>query len=256
MSEDRSRADSRGTQPCPRTAQTVYTRSGALGHPAVERSESPHEPPSVASLRFVDDMLRNQWTLCAGINGRIAPERADGFAGIRTQPSLSRLLRELKQAELHRLVMDLCDRSAENRSFVEARLGASEQNLSSFKRRIEQALYPDPMSSKRISLVAARKAVSDYQRATGDARGVLDLMLYYVECGTEEVVDLGMDDRFCASLESMFDRALEQLKRNDTDTIQAYLPRFRALVSSAEDAAWGLGEYLDNRLNAVFPADP
>lgn len=172
------------------------------------------------------------------------------------QPSVSRLLRDMKLTELRRLVIDLCDRSAENRSFVEARLGAPGHNLASFKRRIEQALYPDPMSSKRISLVAARKAVSDYQRAAGDSHGVLDLMLYYVECGTEEVLDLGMDDRFCASLEAMFDRALEQLKRSDSETIEACLPRFRALVSRADGIGWGFGDYLNDRLRAAFPDGP
>jgi hypothetical protein len=42
-------------------------------------------------------MLRNQWTLCAGIGGRLAPERADGFAGIHTRIKLESEKQRLKE---------------------------------------------------------------------------------------------------------------------------------------------------------------
>ncbi len=56
----------------------------------------------------------------------------------------------------------------------------------------------------------AKKAISQYTKATGDQTGTLELMAYFVERGDQFIVDFGdINAGFYSSLESMFGRILE-----------------------------------------------
>ena len=49
-----------------------------------------------------------------------------------------------------------------------------------------------------------RKAISDYKKAAGDARGLLTLMVFYVQCGNDFTLEFGdIDETFYDSLCSM-----------------------------------------------------
>jgi hypothetical protein len=163
-------------------------------------------------------------------------------------------LQNMDSDELIGLIKDLYERADENRSFVEARLAVGDDPLIPFKKRIEEALYPDPIHGPPISIAAARKVVSDYRAASGDPGGLLDLMLYYVECGTEMTLDYGdMDEAFYSSLESMFDRAIKQLEGSEPGMVATYLPRAVRIVRRAEGLGWGYYDYLAARLSDSFP---
>jgi len=163
-------------------------------------------------------------------------------------------LQRLDAQELIGLIKALCDRDRESRSFVEARLAIGDDVLEPFRRRIQDALYPDPIHGPPISITAAKRAVSDYRRATDDLRGLLDLRLYYVECGTEMTLDYGdMDEAFYSSMESMFDRVIAQLQGGDSDMVSTFLPRAVRLVERADGLGWGYYDYLADRLFSAFP---
>ena len=72
---------------------------------------------------------------------------------------------------LARLVLDLSKLSDENRAFVEARLRTSPDPLQPYKKRIDNALYPDVFSRQPIRIGAARRAVTEYRKAVGDLCG-------------------------------------------------------------------------------------
>lgn len=163
-------------------------------------------------------------------------------------------LQRLDSCALIGLIKDLYDRASENRSFIDARLAIGDDPLIPFKKRIEVALYPDPVHGPPISISTARKAVSDYRRASDDPRGLLDLMLYYVECGAEMTLDYGdMDEAFYSSLESMFDRVINQLESSDAELVAKFLPRAVRIVRRANGLGWGYYDYLADRLYESFP---
>ena len=66
------------------------------------------------------------------------------------------------------------------------------RNADRRKRRI--ATYPDRLSKRRVSVRDAAAAIVEYRRATGDASGTVDLMLTFIEVGTEQAADLGYGD--------------------------------------------------------------
>ena len=82
------------------------------------------------------------------------------------------------QKKLLELIHALHDLSEENRRFIQARFLAGENQMDPFKKIINQALYPDVIHDKGVSLATGRKAINDYRKATGDETGVLDLMIY------------------------------------------------------------------------------
>lgn len=172
----------------------------------------------------------------------------------RSWSEVKQRLGELAPEDAIALVRDLYGRSDENRSFIEARLSIGNDPLAPFRERIQTGLYPDPIHGPPISVAAARKAISDYRRATGDRRGTLDLMLHYVDCGTSMVLDYGdMDGPFYASLESMFDRAVTEMEKADPPVVEAFLPRAVAIVRRGRGLGWGYYDFLVERLSASFP---
>ena len=151
------------------------------------------------------------------------------------------------------LVLDLCDVSEENRAFVDARLGVAKEPLTPYKQRIDEALYPDVFSNKPIRIAMARKAITEYNRAAGDLRGLLELMIYYVERGTAFTADYGdIDEGFYSSIESMYDRFLTALEKGDATTKESFRMRAKAVVDRARGIGWGFYDYLADRFSTAY----
>ena len=99
-----------------------------------------------------------------------------------------------------------------------------------------------------------RKAISDYQKATHDALGTLDLMTYYVECGTQFTVDYGdIDEGFYESLDAMFTQVVKRLQHSDQETIDRLLPRLKGIVRQAHGIGWGYYDAISDTLEGAFP---
>ena len=92
------------------------------------------------------------------------------------------------------LVHDLYEASEANRRFLEARFLPSAAAIEKYRRLVEDAVFPDPLSQRPIRLRDASAAITEYRRSTGDVAGSVDLMLTFVEAGTEQAVDLGYGD--------------------------------------------------------------
>ena len=156
-------------------------------------------------------------------------------------------------AQLLETVRDLYDLSQENRDFLNARYLASENCLESYKKAIDDAIYPNVYESKPIRVSIAKKAISHYTKATGDQAGILELMVYFVERGNQFTVDFGdIDEGFYSSLESMFGRILETLKGSDHEVIAHFLPRLVAIRDAAAGIGWGYHDYLCGTLAKAF----
>lgn len=162
-------------------------------------------------------------------------------------------LAETEREALTALVADLYELAEENRAFIDARLRLTADPLAPFRERIKGALYPDPVSRQPIRLAAGRKALRDYRRAVGDPEGILDLLVYYVECGTRFTVEYGDTyEQFYSSLESVFDEAVTKLESADPEMVERFLPRLRVVVQSASRVGWGYYDYLTDRLAEAF----
>jgi hypothetical protein len=179
-----------------------------------------------------------------------ATSGSEGFGRIR-----STLLKK-QPTQLVRLIGELYRLSRENQRFLEARLGAAPKQLPVYRRFVAACLWPDPLrKGAKVRIAEAKRAISQYQRATGDAAGTAELMLTFVEQGTGFAADLGYgDDDFFSSLERMLSRALDVLQRGTGQFRQSMRPRLIRLSELARNIGWGYGDFVNDAIaRAVEP---
>lgn len=152
------------------------------------------------------------------------------------------------------IVKALFDFSKENRVFLASRLFPETDwtdLLEKSRQKVRNAIFPD--RPHRIRLGDARKAISAYRRTTSDLAGTVELMLVFVESGTDCGTSCGIDyESFYVSLESMLDDLLEILcdERNRPLLMRLHA-RVRDLEQRASDIGWGYGDYVSERLAEV-----
>jgi hypothetical protein len=148
-------------------------------------------------------------------------------------------IKDAPQETLLRIIADLYDISDDNRRFLHARFAASEEALTSGKKIIRNAVCPEP--PRELQLSRARKVISDYRKASGHPRELLELMVYYVECGNEFTLLYGdISESFYYSVESMFEDVVTRLiKAQDQYLLDLFLPRLQKVVRHAQGIGWG-----------------
>ena len=164
----------------------------------------------------------------------------------------SKLIKE-ESGELLKLIWDLYSLNDKNRTFIHARYSFIDP-LKPYKTIISKSLYPDPIRNEPLMLAAGRKAISEYKKAVGDPIGMLELSIYYIECGHKFTLEYGdIDEQFYDSLESMFDRVLKMLTQFDQTIIDKYFPRLLSLTEEVSGIGWGHYDYLITELEEAFP---
>lgn len=152
------------------------------------------------------------------------------------------------------LISDLYAFSSENKDFLHARFSLGADVLKPYKKVIEEALFPDVIANDDVEIAVAKKAIANYTKAVGDSKGMLELMVYFVECGAAFSLDVGYgDDDFFISLERMYEKAIKLLLTLDKVTIDEYYDRFEELVASTEDIGWGFHDTLSEIFYEAFP---
>jgi hypothetical protein len=68
-------------------------------------------------------------------------------------------LKRFNPSELLDLIHDLYRASPENRLFVEGRLLPSAANAERYRNRVEEAIFPDPFSRKRVRVGEAERLI-------------------------------------------------------------------------------------------------
>jgi hypothetical protein len=155
--------------------------------------------------------------------------------------------------ELLGLIQDLYALSDENKRFIDTRCGLG-GSLKPFEDQIESCMFPDVLANDDVDISGAKRVISQYRKATDDPIGTLDLMIFFVECGTRFTLNYGdMWEEFYGSLESMFGRAVKLLETMDKRTVRTFLPRLEQLVWDTADIGWGYHDGLKAILSEAFP---
>jgi len=119
-----------------------------------------------------------------------------------TWGDVKRTLDDIDRPGLVGVIRDLYDASNINRRFLHARFVPAAPVLEEYRRLVREAVFPDPFSQRPIRLRDGSATIAEYRRATGDPAGTVDLMLEFVEAGTEQAADLGYgEDSYFAALE-------------------------------------------------------
>ena len=158
------------------------------------------------------------------------------------------------------LVRDLYEASAANRRFLQTRLVPSPTAVEKYRRLVSEAVFPDPFSQRRISLRDATAAITEYRRSTGDEAGTVDLMLTFIEAGTEQAADLGYgDEDYFSALENKVDAVAKSWRALSAATRSEVAARLERVRARAKAIGWGYGDYVDDvvaRLQGSKPEKP
>jgi hypothetical protein len=169
------------------------------------------------------------------------------------KPQWSRIRKQLLLLDHNELIgqiKDLYALSGENRRFLESRFSVEAEQveaiLAEYKQEIEYCFFGKrdiPDESPRLR--DARSLIREYRKATKDTQGTLDLMLHYVETGTELTNTYGdIDAPFYNSLESMLTEFCEGIFKS-SDPKQAYnqfYNRLDDLKNAVSDIGWGYSD--------------
>lgn len=145
------------------------------------------------------------------------------------------------------LVKDLYGASAANRDFIQARCQSSESGgavLETYRRKIIVQFFSKSLVGVGpLKLGEARKAIRDYRKATGNLAGTAELLLTYVESGTEFTRQYGgIDERFYNSLESALDELAALLLGKARAMYPQLSERLTQVNLMANGIGWGYGD--------------
>jgi hypothetical protein len=161
-------------------------------------------------------------------------------------------LEALDRRGLVSLLGDLYDANEANRRFLHSRLAPGGRATEEYRRLVAAAIYPDPFSTRRVSIRDAAAVIVEYRRSTGDVPGTVDLMLTFVEAGTEQAADLGYgDDAYFNALQLRLDAVAKEF-----DTLPAAVranvrARLGRIQARAHNVGWGFGDAVAELLHAL-----
>jgi hypothetical protein len=168
--------------------------------------------------------------------------------------AIRRRLNAQAKPALLALVKDLYDASSSNRDFLHARVQAEAGDgtaVERYRRTIIEQFYPSRGLGK-LKLAEARRAIRDYRRATGNLAGTIELMLTYVENGTQFTREFGdINEAYYSSLESVLHEMTQLLLKDDPALYPQFRERIQRLDSHAVYIGWGYGDYLRDQIGLL-----
>jgi hypothetical protein len=143
------------------------------------------------------------------------------------------------------VIRDLYDASTGNRRFLHARFVPAAAAVDEYRDIVQKAVFPDPFSQRPIRLRDAASAIADYKRSTGDLAGVVDLLLTFVEAGTDQAADLGYgDEAYFSTLERKLAEAVSLFDALPDEARGNAVGRCIRLAEYQDQIGWGYGDYL------------
>ena len=160
----------------------------------------------------------------------------------------------LDKKQLMKLVADLYRLSDENETFLNSRFEVDDNPLDPYKKIIEECMYPDIYSNKPIQISKAKKAISSYSKAVGDAVGEAELMIYFVECGNKFTVNFGdIDGPFYDALNRMYRRTINKVLTLSEERQDEFKDRLEEIMTSSSNIGWGYHDMLCDDYYEAFP---
>jgi hypothetical protein len=143
------------------------------------------------------------------------------------------------------VIKDLYEAGDLNRRFLHARFVATAPVLEKYRRLVRAAVFPDPFSQRPICLRDGTATIAEYKRATGDLAGTVDLMLEFVEAGTEQSADLGYGhEAYFGTLERKINEVIRSLDALADADRRAATARLVKLGEYQGTIGWGYCDFL------------
>lgn len=152
------------------------------------------------------------------------------------------------RAGLIQLIASLYKLSKGNRDFLHARFSIGDDPIAPHKKVIEDCMFPDVMKDKPIEISTAKKAINEYSKAVGDAKGEVELMTYFVECGNKFTVEFGdINEGFYDALLRMYHRAIKKVLTLPDEEQREFRERLKTIMMTSDGIGWGYHDGLSDQ---------
>jgi hypothetical protein len=156
-------------------------------------------------------------------------------------------LQNFDRVGLLRLLQDLYAGSEDNKAFLHARLSLGRDQLKRYKTAISNAICPDLIRNKPVSVSKAKKAIADYKKAIGQPEGLVELSIFYCEEAFNFLESFGMEDEsYFLALIRMYNQALRLASNLPPDGRADYVDRLDKLRSRSRHVGWGVQDELNS----------
>mgnify|MGYP001562651163 CR=1 FL=1 len=147
------------------------------------------------------------------------------------------------------LVQDLYAANKDNQIFLHARFNLGDDVLKPYKKTIDRWLWPDVFKNQDTSVAKAKKAITDYKKAIGQAEGLAELMVFYCERASGFSDDVGMDDEgYFDALVRMFELALKTIADLPEVQRNELWARMDGVRRVSHNFGYGVGDDMDGLL--------
>jgi hypothetical protein len=155
-------------------------------------------------------------------------------------------LSSFDRAGLIGLIKDLYALNSENRAFLQARLALGIDPLAPYKGTIARWICPDVTRGEDTSIAKAKKAISDYRKATGLPEGMAELSVFYCEQAASLISYCGIEDEgYFNALVRMYEQALSATSSLLAAEKAMRLQRLDAVRAALADVGWGVKDAMD-----------
>jgi hypothetical protein len=135
-----------------------------------------------------------------------------------TATELKKHLRTYEQEELIQLITDLSEMSKKTREYLASEIQREETANALYaeaKQEVKELVSPDG-KEEWPHLSRAKKTIKNFKVSTDNKPMTVDLMLYFVEEGTEFAKTRGnLDEKFYSRLVSMYARIAEECEQDE-----------------------------------------
>lgn len=138
------------------------------------------------------------------------------------------------------------------REYYQAQLlpNNSSELLSKYKKIIKNEFFPTRGFGK-LRLSSIRKAISDYKKLSSSVEGRVELLLCFVEQGSEFISAYGdIKENFYGSMESAYEEACKLIASNGLE--KEWIGRFEELAKATKDTGYGFGDSMSDMFNETF----
>ena len=163
-----------------------------------------------------------------------------------TLTALKKELKQFEQKELIQLIADLYKLNGEVKDYLSNRFIGEEAILALYetsKKKICNEFFPDRGFGK-LRLKEAKSAITNFKKLSGDHEKTVDLMLYYVEVGTQFTNTYGdIGGPFYDSMISMYSKVTEACNQDEA-LFHKLNDRLYAVVEETNGMGWGYHDCL------------
>lgn len=169
-----------------------------------------------------------------------------------TVSELKKILKEYNQDEIIKLVLEIRASCKDAKKYLDIKYDDGKEELKIYNEahdKIEKVFHGNPM---RMKISAAKKPLSEFKKFSKNPELVMDLELYYVECGVWFTNEYGdMYDSYYDSFISVFDKFVNNINSYDNyDFFLKLKERIIKLVADTQNIGYGfpddMEEYVSN----------